>query len=90
MNQKFSHHVNGLVDDNVLDLAHLDEGGGLAAGRVAGRQLDAQGADEQQGLVVHLHQVDVQHHAHQGDDDGTGQDCSVLQETETQPLTDLG
>lgn len=76
------HHVNGFIDDNVLDPVHLDEGGGLTAGGIAGGQLNSQGADDQQGLVVHLHKVDVKGHTHQGDEDGTGQDSRVLHKRE--------
>lgn len=75
-------HVNGLIDDNILDLAHLDEGGGLAAWRVAGGQLYAQRADDEQGLVVYLHKVDVKHHAGQGDEYSTWQNSCVLCEEE--------
>lgn len=75
-------HVNCFIDDYVLDLAPLDESGGLAARGVAGGQLNAQGPDDEQGLVVHLHKVDVKHHADQGDENGTGQDSGVLREEE--------
>lgn len=77
-----SHHVYGFVDDDVLDLVHLDERGGLSARGVAGGHLDAQGADDQQGFPVNLHKVDVKGHAEQGDEDGAGQDSCVLQKKE--------
>lgn len=73
------YHINSFVDDNILDRAHLNELGGLAAWGVAGGHLNAQGADDEQRLVVHLHEVDVKHHAEQGDQYGAGQDGSVLQ-----------
>lgn len=76
------HHVNGFVDDNILDLVHLNEGGGFSARGVAGGHLDAQGADDQQGLVVYLHKVDVKSHADQSDEDSAGQDSCVLQNKE--------
>lgn len=75
-------HVNGLIDDDILDLAHLDKRGGLTARGVAGGQLNAQRADDEQRLVVNLHKVDVKHHADQGDEDGAGQDGCVLGEEE--------
>lgn len=74
-----SHHVNGFVDDDILDLVHLNERGGLPARGVAGGHLDAQGANDQQRLVVYFHKVDVKRHADQGDEDGTGQHSCVLQ-----------
>lgn len=76
------HHVNSFVDDNILDFVHLNEGGGFSAGGVAGGHLYPQGADDQQGLVVDFHKVDVKRHADQGDEDGTGQDSCVLQNRE--------
>lgn len=75
-------HVNSFIDDNILDLAHLNECGGLTAWGVAGGNLNAQGADDKQSLVVHLYKVDVKHHANQGDEDSTGQDSCVLCEEE--------
>lgn len=75
------HHVNGFVDDDILDLVHLNERGGLSARGVAGGHLDTQGADDQQRLVVYFHKVDVKRHANQGNEDGTGQDSCVLQKT---------
>lgn len=30
--------------------------------------------------MVDLYKVDVKHHSNQGDDDGTGKNCSVLRE----------
>lgn len=77
--QRWSHHVYSLVNDNVLDLAHLYKPGGFSTWGVAGRHLNAQGADDEQRLVVNLHKVDVEHHANQGDDDGCWQDGCVLQ-----------
>lgn len=76
------HHVNSFIDDNILDLVHLNEGGGLSARGIAGGYLDAQGSDDQQGFMVYLHKVDVKRHADQGDEDGTGQDSCVLQNRE--------
>lgn len=80
--QVLSHHVNSFVDDDILDLVHLNERGGLSARGVTGGHLNAQGANDQQGLVVYLHKVDVKCHANQGDEDGTGQDSCVLQNRE--------
>lgn len=74
-----SHHVNSFIDDNILDLAHLNERGCLTAWGEVGGHLNAQGADDKQRLVVYLHKVDVKHHANQGDEYGTGQDSCVLQ-----------
>lgn len=79
---QYIHHINSLIDDNILDLAHLYEGCGLVARGVVGGQLDAQGADDEQRLVVHLHETDVNHHADQRDEYGTGQNGCVLQERE--------
>lgn len=73
-----SHHVYSFIDHNVLDLAHLNKCGCFPAWGVAGRYLDPQGADDKQRLVVHLHKVDVQHHANQGDEYSCRQDGSVL------------
>lgn len=75
-------HINSFIDDDILDLAHLDERGGLTAWGEAGGQLYAQGVDDNQGLVVYLHKVDVKHHANQGDEYGTGQNSCVLCEEE--------
>lgn len=75
-------HVNSFIDDDILNLAHLDECGGLTAWRVAGGQLYAQGADDEQSLVVDLHKVDVKHHANQGDEYSTGENGCVLCEEE--------
>lgn len=74
------HHVNSFTDDNILDLAHLDETGDLTARGVAGGQLDAQGANEEEGLVVYFHKVDVKHHADEGDEYSAGQNSCVLRE----------
>lgn len=74
------HHINSFIDDDVFDLAHLNERGDLAARRVAGGHLDAKGADDEEGLVVHLHEVDVEHHTNEGDEYGAGEDSRVLQE----------
>lgn len=76
-----SHHVNSFIDDNILDLAHLNERGCLPAWGEAGGHLNAQGADDQQRLMVYLHKVDMEHHANQGEQDGPGQDSCVLQGT---------
>lgn len=75
-------HVNSFIDDNILDLAHLNECGGLAAWGVAGGHLNAQGANDEQGLVVNFHKVDVKHHPDQGDEYSTGQNSRVLCEEE--------
>lgn len=80
--QALPHHVNSFVDDDILDLVHLNERGGLSARGVSGGHLDAQGANDKQGLVVDLHKVDVKCHADQGDEDGSGQDSCVLQSRE--------
>lgn len=77
-----SHHVNGLVDGNILDLVHLNECSGLTAWGVAARHLNAQRANDKQGLVFYLHKVDVKHHANQGDEYSTGQNSCILQEKE--------
>lgn len=57
------HHVDGFVNDDVFDPAHLDEGGALPARGVSRGQLDAERADDQQRLMVHLYKVDVQEHS---------------------------
>lgn len=44
--------------------------------------MNAQGANDEQGLVVHLHKVDVKHHANQGDEYSTRQNSCVLCEEE--------
>lgn len=36
-----THHVNSFIDDDILDLAHLNESGYLAARGIAGGHLDA-------------------------------------------------
>lgn len=87
--QRCSHHVNGFIDDNILDLAHLNEGGSLPTWGVAGGHLNAQGADNKQRLVVYLHKVDVEHHANQGDEYGRGENSCVLQEREEFRVTCL-
>lgn len=77
--QWWAHHVYSFVDDDVLDLAHLNKFGRFPTRGVAGRHLDSQGANDQQRLVVNLHKVDVEHHANQGDDYSCWQDSCVLQ-----------
>lgn len=86
----YIHHVNRFIDDNVLDLAHLNESGRLPSWGVAGGHLYADGANDKQGLVVYLNEVDVKHHAHQGDEYGAGEYSSVLQERENICMLDWG
>lgn len=73
-------HINSLIDDNVLDFAHLNESCGLAAGGVAVGDLDAQRANDQERLMIHLHKVDVKHHPHQRNEDRHGENGRVLSE----------
>lgn len=73
------YHVNSFIYDNIFDLAHLNESSDLTTWGVCGGHLDAQGAYDKQGLVVHLHKVDVEHHASQSDEDSTRENCCVLQ-----------
>lgn len=75
-------HVNSFIDDNIFDLAHLNEGGDFTPRGVARGHLDAQRADNQEGLVIHLHKVNVQHHAQEGDENSPGQNSRVLCEEE--------
>lgn len=72
------YHINSLVDDNVFQLAHLNEGRAFSSRCVRWRQLDAERADYEKGLMVHLHKVNMNHHPSQREEDGTRQDSSVL------------
>lgn len=74
--------VNSFVDNDIFDLAHLDESGDLATRCVAGGQLDAQGANDEKSLVVHLHKVDVKHHTDEGEEYSAGENRCVLREEE--------
>lgn len=72
------YHINSLVDDNVFQLAHLDKSRAFSSRGVRRGQLDTQRADYEKSLVVHLHKVNMNHHPNQREDDGTRQDCRVL------------
>ena len=78
---KMWYHVDSFIDYNVLYFAHLDEACVLSARGIAGGQLNTQGTNHKQGLMVYLHKVNVEHHSNQGNDYGAGQYCSVLKES---------
>lgn len=74
----FVYHINGLVDNYVFQLAHLNEGRAFSSRCVRWRQLDAEGADYKKSLMVHFYKMNMNHHPSQREDDGTRQDSSVL------------
>lgn len=75
-------HVDSFIDNNVLYFAHLYEACVLSARGITRGQLNTQGTNHKQGLVVYLHKVNVKHHSNQGNDYGAGQYCSVIGEEE--------
>lgn len=70
--------MDGFIDNHILDVTHLNEGCALFPWGIGWGHLNAEWADDQQGFLVNLHEVQVQDQAEQREEDGSREHQAVL------------